>query len=197
MLHFSRFPLGSRLQATHYIQQFSEIFTEEGRKSVKITHLVPGRQPRVSCTAGMRERDAKAQAQAKALARSTLAAVTSTTNPPNVRSPTVPCNQINSNNVNNLVNNSSELASVPNSNPSTNSVSATSNVNLVNALTSPPMSNSFTNILNSTLTGGLSPAVSSPQTVVGSLLQFSIVFYCLLLLHGVFRFPGSASGSNH
>lgn len=164
-LLFCRFPLGSRLQATHYIQQFSEIFTEEGRKSVKITHLVPGRQPRVSCTAGMRERDAKAQAQAKALARSTLAAVTSTTNPPNVRSPSVPCNQINAN-VNNLVNNTPELATVTNSNPSTNSVSATSNVNLVNALTSPPMSNSFTNILNSTLTGGLSPAVNSPQTAV-------------------------------
>lgn len=46
---------GSRLQANKYIQQFTEIFTEEGRKSVRIKHIVPGQLPRVSFTGGMRE----------------------------------------------------------------------------------------------------------------------------------------------
>lgn len=55
----NRFSLGSRAQANRYIQQFTEIFTEEGRKSVRITHVVPGQPARVICTAGMRERDAK------------------------------------------------------------------------------------------------------------------------------------------
>ncbi|CAB3236161.1 unnamed protein product [Arctia plantaginis] len=50
-----RFTLGSRLQANKYIQQFTEIFTEEGRKSVRIRHIVPGQLPRVSFTGGMRE----------------------------------------------------------------------------------------------------------------------------------------------
>ncbi|XP_052737972.1 transcription factor SPT20 homolog isoform X3 [Bicyclus anynana] len=50
-----RFTLGSRLQANKYIQQFTEIFTEEGRKSVRIKHIVPGQLPRVSFTGGMRE----------------------------------------------------------------------------------------------------------------------------------------------
>lgn len=47
--------LGTRLQANKYIQQFTEIFTEEGRKSVRIRHIVPGQLPRVSFTGGMRE----------------------------------------------------------------------------------------------------------------------------------------------
>uniref|UniRef100_A0A1B6EGG4 Spt20-like SEP domain-containing protein n=1 Tax=Clastoptera arizonana TaxID=38151 RepID=A0A1B6EGG4_9HEMI len=58
-----RFSLGSRAQANRYIQQFTEIFTEEGRKSVRITHIVPGQPARVICTAGMRERTAKIAAQ--------------------------------------------------------------------------------------------------------------------------------------
>jgi hypothetical protein len=45
--------LGTRAQANHYIQQFTEIFTEEGRKNVKIQHVVPGQAPRVTCTPGM------------------------------------------------------------------------------------------------------------------------------------------------
>lgn len=49
------YTLGSRLQANKYIQQFTEIFTEEGRKSVRIKHIVPGQLPRVSFTGGMRE----------------------------------------------------------------------------------------------------------------------------------------------
>ncbi|KAK6637648.1 hypothetical protein RUM44_008070 [Polyplax serrata] len=57
-----RFVLGSRVHANRYIQQFTEIFTEEGRKSVRITHVVPGQQQQVSYTPGMRERNA---AQAK------------------------------------------------------------------------------------------------------------------------------------
>ena len=49
-----RFLLGTRTNALRYINQFTEIFTEEGRKNVKITHRVPNQQPRVTFTAGMR-----------------------------------------------------------------------------------------------------------------------------------------------
>lgn len=35
------------------MQQFTEIFTEEGRKNVRIKHVVPGQAPRVTCTPGM------------------------------------------------------------------------------------------------------------------------------------------------
>lgn len=35
-----RFPLGTQQQVCRYIQQFKEIFTEDWRKSVKITHRV-------------------------------------------------------------------------------------------------------------------------------------------------------------
>ncbi|XP_036326025.1 uncharacterized protein LOC118739037 isoform X2 [Rhagoletis pomonella] len=45
-----RFSLGTRIHANRYIQQFTEIFTEEGRKAVKITHLVPGHLPKVTHT---------------------------------------------------------------------------------------------------------------------------------------------------
>ncbi|XP_064634340.1 transcription factor SPT20 homolog isoform X1 [Lineus longissimus] len=45
-----RFPLGPRENADKYIQQFTEIFTEEGRRPVKITHMVPGQSPQVSFT---------------------------------------------------------------------------------------------------------------------------------------------------
>lgn len=45
-----QFTLGTRAHANRYIQQFTEIFTEEGRKSVKITHLVPGQATKVSFT---------------------------------------------------------------------------------------------------------------------------------------------------
>ncbi|KAI4493050.1 hypothetical protein M0802_009698 [Mischocyttarus mexicanus] len=47
------FTLGTRALANHYIQQFTEIFTEEGRKNVRIKHIVPGQTPRVTCTPGM------------------------------------------------------------------------------------------------------------------------------------------------
>lgn len=50
-----QFSLGTRAHANRYIQQFTEIFTEEGRKSVKITHIVPGQPPKVSSTTGMAE----------------------------------------------------------------------------------------------------------------------------------------------
>ncbi|KAL4714409.1 hypothetical protein ACJJTC_017704 [Scirpophaga incertulas] len=58
-----RFILGSRVQANKYIQQFTEIFTEEGRKSVRIKHIVPGQLPRVSFTGGMRELHLNVQGQ--------------------------------------------------------------------------------------------------------------------------------------
>lgn len=54
---FTRFSLGSRLHVNRYIQQFTEIFTEEGRKSVKITHQVQGLPPRVMYTQSMREKE--------------------------------------------------------------------------------------------------------------------------------------------
>ena len=50
-----RFLLGTRTNALRYINQFTEIFTEEGRKNVKITHKVPNQQPRVTFTAGLRQ----------------------------------------------------------------------------------------------------------------------------------------------
>uniref|UniRef100_L7M7N4 Spt20-like SEP domain-containing protein n=1 Tax=Rhipicephalus pulchellus TaxID=72859 RepID=L7M7N4_RHIPC len=39
------FNLGSQANVTRYLDQFREIFTEEGRKAVKITHIVPGKPP--------------------------------------------------------------------------------------------------------------------------------------------------------
>ena len=61
MVHLSfpqkRFVLGTRPHALRYINQFTEIFTEEGRKSVKITHRVPNHEPRITYTPGLvRER---------------------------------------------------------------------------------------------------------------------------------------------
>lgn len=53
----NRFSLGSRIHVNRYIQQFTEIFTEEGRKSVKITHQVQGHPPRVMYTHSMREKE--------------------------------------------------------------------------------------------------------------------------------------------
>lgn len=51
------FTLGSKLQVAKYINQFREIFTEEGRKAVKITHVVPGLPSKISFTQGMREKN--------------------------------------------------------------------------------------------------------------------------------------------
>ncbi|XP_066600622.1 uncharacterized protein [Prorops nasuta] len=62
-----RFTLGTRAQANHYIQQFTEIFTEEGRKNVRIKHVVPGQAPRVTCTPGMQRAHQAQQAQAAQL----------------------------------------------------------------------------------------------------------------------------------
>ena len=69
-----RFVLGTRPHALRYINQFTEIFTEEGRKPVKITHLVPNQKPRITFTPGMRERmNERAAAVAAAnAARATL-----------------------------------------------------------------------------------------------------------------------------
>ena len=35
------------------MQQFTEIFTEEGRKNVRIKHVVPGQVPRMHTTPGL------------------------------------------------------------------------------------------------------------------------------------------------
>jgi len=59
-----RFQLGTRTNALKYIHQFTEIFTEEGRKSVKITHKVPGQPPRLTYTPGMKASLAAAAAAA-------------------------------------------------------------------------------------------------------------------------------------
>jgi hypothetical protein len=61
-----RFQLGTRTNALKYIHQFTEIFTEEGRKSVKITHKVPGQTPRVTYTPGMKASLAQQAAAAAA-----------------------------------------------------------------------------------------------------------------------------------
>ena len=69
-LHVSfphRFVLGTRPHALRYINQFTEIFTEEGRKSVKITHRVPNHEPRITYTPGLvRERMNNDKAAARA-----------------------------------------------------------------------------------------------------------------------------------
>ena len=53
--HFSslkhcRFSLGTRGNVDKYIKQFTEIFTEEGRRAVKITHQVIGQKPVITHT---------------------------------------------------------------------------------------------------------------------------------------------------
>ena len=58
-----RFDLGTLTNATRYINQFTEIFTEEGRKNVKITHKVPNQAPRVSFTPGLRASMSQQQQQ--------------------------------------------------------------------------------------------------------------------------------------
>ena len=55
MSHFSllkhcRFSLGTRGNVDKYIKQFTEIFTEEGRRAVKITHQVIGQKPVITHT---------------------------------------------------------------------------------------------------------------------------------------------------
>ena len=55
------FLLGTRTNAQRYINQFTEVFTEEGRKNVKITHIIHNQQPRVTFTAGMRASPSPAQ----------------------------------------------------------------------------------------------------------------------------------------
>ena len=64
---FLRFSLGTRLNVNRYIQQFTEIFTEEGRKSVKITHQVQNQPPRVMYTQSMREKERLREKEAAAL----------------------------------------------------------------------------------------------------------------------------------
>ncbi|XP_067132678.1 transcription factor SPT20 homolog isoform X2 [Centruroides vittatus] len=44
------FKLGNSENVKKYIDQFTEIFTEEGRKHVKITHSVPGQPPKITHT---------------------------------------------------------------------------------------------------------------------------------------------------
>lgn len=55
------FTLGTKSNVDRYIEHFTDIFTKEGGKSVKITHRVPGQPIRESCTTAMIERDGKGQ----------------------------------------------------------------------------------------------------------------------------------------
>lgn len=56
-----QFSLGTQAQANRYVTQFTDIFTEEGRKPVKIIHVVPGKEPTVTCTVGLREQNVSMQ----------------------------------------------------------------------------------------------------------------------------------------
>ena len=69
-LNLFRFPLGTRRNTDKYIRQFTEIFTEEGRRQVKITHFVPGKEPVVRYT------------QLPPVATSTITSAASTTSAP-------------------------------------------------------------------------------------------------------------------
>lgn len=59
LLFIFSFTLGSKANASRYIEQFTDIFTKEGGKSVKITHSVPGQPTRETCTTTMVEREPK------------------------------------------------------------------------------------------------------------------------------------------
>ncbi|XP_013392262.1 transcription factor SPT20 homolog [Lingula anatina] len=45
-----KFSLGTKANVDKYIHQFTEIFTEEGRRAVKITHIISGQEPKVTFT---------------------------------------------------------------------------------------------------------------------------------------------------
>ncbi|XP_065345251.1 transcription factor SPT20 homolog isoform X1 [Cloeon dipterum] len=59
-----RFSLGTQWHAKKYIDQFCEIFTEEGRKLVTITHIVPGMPPTVTNTWEKKEEENKLEEMA-------------------------------------------------------------------------------------------------------------------------------------
>lgn len=69
-----RFVLGSQVHANRYIQEFKEIFTEEGRKSVKITHEIPGQKPIITCTGTLLHQQIQARHAAQAAAAAAAAA---------------------------------------------------------------------------------------------------------------------------
>lgn len=59
-----RFSLGTQWHAKKYIDQFCEIFTEEGRKLVTITHIVPGKPLTVTNTWEKKEEENKVEEMA-------------------------------------------------------------------------------------------------------------------------------------
>ncbi len=63
------------MNVNRYIQQFTEIFTEEGRKSVKITHQVQNHPPRVMYTQSMREKERLKEKEAAVAAAAAAAAM--------------------------------------------------------------------------------------------------------------------------
>lgn len=70
-----RFVLGSQVHANRYIQEFKEIFTEEGRKSVKITHEIPGQKPIITCTGALLHQQIQARHAAQVAAAAAVAQV--------------------------------------------------------------------------------------------------------------------------
>jgi len=56
--------LGTQWHAKKYIDQFCEIFTEEGRKLVTITHIVPGKPLTVTNTWEKKEEENKVEEMA-------------------------------------------------------------------------------------------------------------------------------------
>ena len=67
LIYHNRFPLGTRPAVSRYIHQFTDIFTEEGKKPVKVTHHVPGHHPSVRMTLGYKEREREKEQLQKAI----------------------------------------------------------------------------------------------------------------------------------
>lgn len=51
---FCSFPLGTHELATRYVLEFTNVYTERGKIRVNFTHKVPGKQPEIFITSGLR-----------------------------------------------------------------------------------------------------------------------------------------------
>ena len=85
MSHFSslkhcRFSLGTRGNVDKYIKQFTEIFTEEGRRAVKITHQVIGQKPVITHTHPPSTTSSAASAQSSVDSAQAQSIITQATN---------------------------------------------------------------------------------------------------------------------
>lgn len=172
-----QFSLGSRAHANRYIQQFTEIFTEEGRKKVKITHLIPGQQPRVTCTAGMWEHQqlqAQQQQQQQTINQQqttpqTPPSLPSQSNQPNISKPFPIINAIGSSTSNIVSNNSGKVLTTAVSKPSSAGM-------ILSSPTTPSSTNSSLmasppNMLSSTTTTG--PQIKLPNLGQNQIIGFT------------------------